>query len=527
MTPTKWKLDFKAELGTRGGPRQAELWIYDVIGDPFMGTDALSVLYQLRWLEADEILVRINSIGGVVDHGFDIYNMLSEHPAKKIVRISGVCASIATVVACAASPGCVQMYANSNYMIHEPYADGIDAPLRVDDLIKNAGVLAKIRGRMLDTYAKRTGKSVEELQALCAAETWMTADEAKALGFVDEVLGGADESDSDSSLAVAARAWSDQVLGSYKKTPPRLVAVARALAKGTETEAAPAPAPDREIDFPPPEDAQMDLLKLFKFLMLARTGKTAEDRAKALTDAKSFLATDEVVKHFAKKSDDLKALEAELAAMTKAADDLEKEAAGMSEAAKGYEEAKKRAEKAEGDLEELKKKVEALKAADEEGDEEDDSDDDDEEAKKAVKKATKAELRRVVRVAMDATGVKQLDRLESSVMLLKHTAATAPSAKDVRKAEVERLINDKKIAPSDRYWAMTTSREELDRYLAARKGAPVVAAEQTPNANAPEVVRARAEQEVELTKEELEVCRQFNNDPQKYLAAKRKALAAS
>lgn len=134
-------------------------------------------------LQADpgaDVEVRINSPGGSVADGIAIYNALK--PRKPTVYIDGIAASIASLIAMAGD----RIYAAENalLMVHDPWVMGTHGNSR--ELRRTADLLDKHRDAMLGAYT-RSGLSRSELEALLAAETWMTAEEALDLGFVDEI----------------------------------------------------------------------------------------------------------------------------------------------------------------------------------------------------------------------------------------------------------------------------------------------------------------------------------------------------
>ncbi|MCI4566383.1 head maturation protease, ClpP-related [Lysobacter sp. CFH 32150] len=151
------------------------LTFYDEIEDGH----AEQVLAQLRSEPAADVDVRINSPGGSVSAGLAIFNALK--PRKPTVYIDGVAASIASLIAMAGAR--IIAAENALVMIHDPWAStqGNAAELR-----RTAEILDKHRDAMLSAYA-RSGLARKDLLTLLAAETWMSAEEALALGFVDEV----------------------------------------------------------------------------------------------------------------------------------------------------------------------------------------------------------------------------------------------------------------------------------------------------------------------------------------------------
>ncbi|WP_066018251.1 head maturation protease, ClpP-related [Endozoicomonas atrinae] len=159
----------------------AELLIYDVIGD-WAGLSARQLVNDLKGLDASEITVRINSPGGSVFDGIAIYNALRHHKAHIHVRIEGLAASIASVIAMAGDT--IHMAANALMMIHNPFGwVGGDA----EELRKVADMLDKTTEVIAQTYAANCGLQVSEIINLMNEETWFTASEAEGHGLVDVV----------------------------------------------------------------------------------------------------------------------------------------------------------------------------------------------------------------------------------------------------------------------------------------------------------------------------------------------------
>jgi ATP-dependent Clp endopeptidase proteolytic subunit ClpP len=131
----------------------------------------------------DPINVRINSGGGSLFEGLAIYNMLSTQEATVNVMVEGVALSIASVIAMAGDH--VAMAENALMMIHDPRAGSWGES---SDLRKQADVIDKAAEQLRATYMARTGMDEDQLKAMMAAETWMTAKEALELGFIDEVV---------------------------------------------------------------------------------------------------------------------------------------------------------------------------------------------------------------------------------------------------------------------------------------------------------------------------------------------------
>lgn len=141
--------------------------------------DAARVLQQLNAAPGGAVEVRLNSPGGLVSEGLAIYNAL--RPRKPTVYIDGVVASIASLIAMAGQK--VIAAENSLLMIHDPWTDTTGNP---SQLRRTADLLDKHLDAMVSAYA-RSGLKESQLRGLMAAETWMTAEEALDLGFVDEI----------------------------------------------------------------------------------------------------------------------------------------------------------------------------------------------------------------------------------------------------------------------------------------------------------------------------------------------------
>lgn len=162
-----------------------EILIYGIVGDSCDGLEAAWMVDRIQHAP-DDITVRINSLGGLLFDGFAIYNALKSSPRKVTVIVDGVAGSIASVIAMAGDR--IIMAENAVMMIHKPsdgtYGDA--AALRTV-----ADRLDFLQNQLVQIYAARTGMSEDELHPLLDAETWMSAQEALAMKFIDEIAGSA------------------------------------------------------------------------------------------------------------------------------------------------------------------------------------------------------------------------------------------------------------------------------------------------------------------------------------------------
>ena len=183
---------------------KAEVWIYEMIGEDFWtggGVTAKNFQKELSEIKASQIDLHINSPGGMVFEGITIYNLLKQHPANVTTYIDGLAASIASVIALAGDK--VIMAENALFMIHK--ASGMVVG-NSDDMRDFAEKLDKVNGSIATTYISKTKKGGKEIDDLMAAETWMTADEALEMGFVDETSGEVDMAACAKFIPVMAKA---------------------------------------------------------------------------------------------------------------------------------------------------------------------------------------------------------------------------------------------------------------------------------------------------------------------------------
>lgn len=170
-------------------PHRLEL--YDVIGYDWWsdtGISAADVVKELKAAKGKPLEVHVNSPGGYVFEGVAIFNALRAHEGGVEVHVDALAASVASVIALAGDK--VITHEGAMWMIHEPW-NGLWTAGTADEIESAAASVAKelrkIRESIVDVYNAETGRTVAELSAWMTDETWMTADEALARGFTDEV----------------------------------------------------------------------------------------------------------------------------------------------------------------------------------------------------------------------------------------------------------------------------------------------------------------------------------------------------
>lgn len=175
-------------LSIEASADEATVWIYDFIGyDEWTGTGVSAEKFakEVSAINAPTIRVRINSPGGSVFDGRAIHAALKNHPAKVIASIEGLAASAATFIAMAADE--VEISSGSMFMIHNAWTLAYG---NAEELLATAALLEKIDGTLVADYVAKTGATDEQVRAWMAAETFFTAEEALAAGFVDRVTAG-------------------------------------------------------------------------------------------------------------------------------------------------------------------------------------------------------------------------------------------------------------------------------------------------------------------------------------------------
>lgn len=171
------------------GAKELNLAVHGVIDGGWLdeeGVNTAAIVKQIaEHRDAKRINVSVNSIGGSLWGGVALYNALQSHPAAVVSNVHGLAASAASIIALA---GKTVMAPGAMMMIHPPMARvSGDA----SDMRKAAARLEAAQASLAAIYAAKTGKSVEEINALLEAETWMTGEQAVAAKFADEALTGA------------------------------------------------------------------------------------------------------------------------------------------------------------------------------------------------------------------------------------------------------------------------------------------------------------------------------------------------
>ena len=182
---------------------ERDWWTGERTGEPAITAESINERYpELR--AASHITVRLNSCGGDAYVGIAIHNVLKSVPAKVTVRIDGIAASAASVIACAGDEVVAQP--GSIFMAHEA-AMCLFGFYNVADIGLVSNELDAANRSIRDIYSKKCGKTDAELAEMMAAETWLVGQEIVDAGFADSYESGGEpetvEEDGDGELTVA------------------------------------------------------------------------------------------------------------------------------------------------------------------------------------------------------------------------------------------------------------------------------------------------------------------------------------
>lgn len=147
------------------------------------------IVAQLLFLESEnpkkDIWMYINSPGGVVTAGMAIHDTMQYIRPKVGTVCIGQAASMGSFLLASGEPGMRVALTNARVMIHQPSGG---AQGQATDIAIQAKEILRIRENMNGLYAKYTGKKTEEIEKAMERDNFMTAEEAKAFGLIDEVF---------------------------------------------------------------------------------------------------------------------------------------------------------------------------------------------------------------------------------------------------------------------------------------------------------------------------------------------------
>jgi ATP-dependent Clp protease protease subunit len=159
------------------------------ITGPIEDYGASLITAQLLFLEAEnpkrEVHMYINSPGGVVTAGLAIYDTMQLIRPSVQTFCIGQAASAATLLLMAGKKGERFALPNSRMLVHQPSASFYG---NAADIARHAEEVVKLKRRLNEIYAHHTGRTVEEIEKALDRDTYMTAEEAKAFGLIDQIM---------------------------------------------------------------------------------------------------------------------------------------------------------------------------------------------------------------------------------------------------------------------------------------------------------------------------------------------------
>ena len=175
------------------------------IGSPIDDVITNNVIAQLLFLQMEDpkkdIHLYINSPGGIVTGGMAIYDTINFLQCDVVTYCIGMAASMATVILAAGTKGKRFALPNSRVMIHQPSGG---AGGQASDIAIAAKEILRWRKVLNETVAKHTGKTAEQVEKDSDRDYYMTAQEAKAYGIVDNVVESTRQVQTIASTTVAA-----------------------------------------------------------------------------------------------------------------------------------------------------------------------------------------------------------------------------------------------------------------------------------------------------------------------------------
>lgn len=230
--------------GEEGG-KPIEVYIYGEIG--FWGVTSGDFIRDLKEVDdgVSQVLVHFDTVGGDLFDGIAIHNALRALGERCTGQIDGACFSAGSVAVCGAHR--VTMADNAMFMIHNPWtfmAGDSDELRKMADMMDKAfeGIVASYQHRALTL-------DDAELRRMINDTTWLTASEAKAHGFVDEIFGEAEPLVNNAPLG--------KILNRYRNVPEAALRLVGEVEQPSEPEPESEPVPEPELVPATPEAADL------------------------------------------------------------------------------------------------------------------------------------------------------------------------------------------------------------------------------------------------------------------------------
>ncbi len=163
------------------------IFLHDAV-DSQSAAEIIKKLWYLENLDPGKpIYFFINSPGGSVDSGFAIWDQVQMITSPVTTVVTGLAASMGSILSLCAAPKRRFATANSRIMIHQPMIGGVIQG-QATDLEIQAKEMLKTRNSLVNLYVKATGKDFDTIDKALDRDTWMTAEEAKNFGLLDKII---------------------------------------------------------------------------------------------------------------------------------------------------------------------------------------------------------------------------------------------------------------------------------------------------------------------------------------------------
>lgn len=167
--------------------KQRRIFLSSAVDDK----SAFDTIRKLWYLEHSDpgkpILLIINSPGGAVDSGFAIWDQILLISSPVYTLITGLAASMGSILSLAAAKGKRYCTPHSRIMIHQPLISGVIQG-QATDLEIQAKEIIKTRELLVDIYVKKTGKTKAQIEKALDRDTWMSPEEALNFGLIDHIV---------------------------------------------------------------------------------------------------------------------------------------------------------------------------------------------------------------------------------------------------------------------------------------------------------------------------------------------------
>jgi len=166
-----------------------------ILGTPIDDNVASLIIAQMLFLEAEnpekDIMLYINSPGGVVTAGLAIYDTMQYVKPDVQTICMGQAASMASVLMAAGAPGKRHALPNARFLLHQPWTSGLQG--QTSDIEIHAKDLVRLKKKITDIYVKHAGQSFEKIERDTDRDFILEADEAKKYGLIDHVFTSRDD----------------------------------------------------------------------------------------------------------------------------------------------------------------------------------------------------------------------------------------------------------------------------------------------------------------------------------------------